>query len=580
MQLKEGDLEGIILEIMNECEGIVELDGNKIRVSLPDGVKKGDKVAIRVDKKDDNIVLKVGGKDKPIPIKVPEMVAKEKVFHIKIPEKVNIKDVILNIKKDVLNLKKAVSEDKTFKETINKIEKFIDSETITLNKETSTKKLAGELQKYVKKSGINYENKLKTLSFDTGSLKSNKEAQIKEIKNDVKYKINSVLEGLYSVKETAVSNSEKYHALDRLIINLTNLNEELENWSPEKGDKVFKPLQSAAVSIRDFYAASPEPDVKSVEKAVDFLIKTTNFMESAGALAKESLTQLIETFKGIRDVLLKTAAFGLKEDNALKQDIPVIKELSVRLAELENKLNDIKAFLVDRSSNAKEIVKGAAREAAAGSTDMEKAKEFVKEGIKDTASAFKGLKRSLKSLISELSKLKPDEREAWVKSKDEVIKRIETLIKDFSKLLEGVEYQQLSNLKAPEANLSYLAIPMMFDEAQQSPEIVITSRKSKKNAKGENENRVEIFLDLKNAGHVKADFNVTDKYITGDFFSVRGDTVKEIEENIPSLKESLKKKDFNVIRINSKKVKKALKCDVNPEDKLALEDINIFDFKV
>ena len=582
MRIK-GTLEGIILEIFAQRdEGLIDFDGNKIRVALPEGARLGDRVRIKAEAKDENVVLKVSQRDKQVTIKTGAKISKEKVFNIKIPEKVDIKEVIAGIKDEVINLKSALKGDASFTATVDKIEKFLGESTVKITPDMSTKELGEQIAKYVKRSGISFEGKLKDIALTSETGKKVGDSSLREVHDDIKFRVSDIVKELKVFKESATSDVNRSKAFARVTEQLNIIVKDLAAKAETKGENVAQVNESVAAVAKELTATLPRLDSGAIDKIVDFLIKITGSMENNDVVVKESVEAVLKTVNTVKTIIQSGI---LPPETAAIIDpaqVLVVRGISDKSDALIAKLMSLNTSLLETGVGVEKAAgdKSALEYSRIQPQEPKGEKPIHAEPHKNLLSFVKALKREVETLLNELKSLKAQEG-AKAYDAERVIKTVEALAKGFAKLIDGIEYQQLTNLKTADGSMNYFALPTIFDETLQMPEIMIRSKKSKKGkGKGDNDSRIEVFVDLESAGHIKADFSVVGSDIVGNFFSVEDETVSVIERELPSLIECLTRREYNVVKVNSKKVRSPKKCEVCPEDKLKLDDIKIFDFKV
>lgn len=546
----KGELEGIVIEMLSEREGIIRIEDNQIKAALPDGIKKGDAVSVKVDRKDNNLVFTISPKGKPIInakiIERPPLpqIPKDDVYHIKIPQKIDMGEVVSTIKNEAERL-----TDGAFDKLKIDIENFIKTSMITVNDELPAKDLAENIQKFIKNSGIYFENKLSDIPEKTDGAS--------DIKDDVKYKVNVILDELTRAKQNGSRAEQDIKVMEKAILTLKQLDLELEIVQS-------KEIQNEEINIKrivmNFVTNIPAEtitiDNSSTNDLVSLLMKIVGLMKSSGDMPDEILSKLTQIIDNIDEsmILLKESATCAFHQNLQKafEELITLKDMISAEKTLAEQLK--------LPENAPE--------------------NRGKVSAEEVSHDINNIRKVLQTLTHDLTKTL-DTQKADVAARSESARTIDTLIKSFNKLSEGVEFQQLSNSRTPDGNVNYVSIPVMFDDTPQTAELVISHRKSKNSAKNEKgESRVEVFLNMKNIGSVKVDFNVTGKNISGDFYSMEHDTVQLIDNELPTLKEKLAEKDFNIVRVNSKKMRKGNRCELSPDDNLVVEELKIFDFKV
>ncbi len=589
MTLK-GELEGIIIDIMGDKgdkEGLIKIADNIIKALLPEDVKKGDRINITVFKEGGKFILKIGGKERPaisttLDGAAKVAVNKEDVYHIRIPEKVNVRQIIAQIQRSVTELKSAQFQE--IQDVAKKIEAALRSLVIEIDDNTSTKELAYEIRRYVKESGIFYETKLIALATEPVSAGSATGVETKAgadvvtgIKDDMKYKINIIMAELDTARQYAADEAKLSSSISKLITQISGFvladdgaqSDQPANPPFAQLSAIFDRLTQMDMTamLRSDYRAGKNL-TEAVVKLIDFLSSAANvikppeafvltaelssILKAAVAVQTKISKAVSKLFKGYA-ILSEDPMQGKESDGAAEAKTALYTRLTGKLAALEEKL-----------SLMKETIGRAQDEPAAH------------KSAKPDALDAMPLKKQLRSLLQELAR--GSER---LFAKSEAAKTLEALAKSFTRLTEGIEYQQLSNIHTAKGDINYFMLPVAFNNTLQTPEIVITTKSAKKRQNGDdNDGRIEIFVDMKNAGHIKCDFSVTGKKITGAFYSMKDETVSAIGDELPLLKENLGRQDFNLVNVSSNKMMKAMTCDITPEDALIIEDISIFDFKV
>ncbi|MFC1855951.1 hypothetical protein ACFL2A_05360 [Thermodesulfobacteriota bacterium] len=584
MQLK-GELEATIIEIFKKGEeGLIELEGNKVRVTLPEGVRRGDTVKVRAEgtRTGNDLALRIAKNDKSVTINThKKVVAKEELYHIKIPEKVDVKEVISGIKNEVINLKQTISKDNPLNKTIEKIDNLFDTKVIKITDETTTKELAGQIKRAVRDSGVNYERKISEFVSASESSKGVDSEKLNLLKEDVKYNINTLLNELHQSREAMINEKGLDEALGKLIRQVSSMSSQpLDKVDASTTKEVDLPVRFVEIieSFKNVIAASGKDALDVVNKGSDLLIKIFGSIKSAGVLSGEAIYKILDVVKGLQSTLLAAKESGVLSISSAGNAISQYDRLELKLIDFIKDIASTKSLLLGSESVSNELLAAAAKAPSAVPSPetigakVDSSQLLDKFGMQN--------KSDIDTLISELFKLKPENLEVNSERRDSAIKQLESMMKGFNKLIDAVEYQQLSNLKSADVSVNYLALPTMFGGNLELPEIVITKKKGKKRKGEGDESKIEIFVDLKNAGHIKADFSVTNNQIIGDFYCMESEAVQAVKNDLDELKESLMKRDFNVIRIGSKKCKRPELCTIEPEDKLLLEEINVFDFKV
>ncbi len=490
IQIK-GALDGILIELMQQREGIVQVNDSRIRVLLPDGLKKGDKVLVDAEKNGGRLELKIIPKDQQVistktagkepPESSIQKYAKDQVYHIRIPEKVNLKEVMSNINRELANLKSS-----GFDTVAGKVEKFIDTQLIKIDDKTSTQELARNIESQMKNSGVFFEEKLRTLSDKpTNSAKPTDSTLLNSIKNDAKQDIYSALNELQALREKLPAKVLTNSSTEKLLANLTKLDSIVSKENPaELTARQLDALKSlVGVIITDIgqtitNAGASRPSDEAMLKVVSFLMTLTAPEVATSVLSRGSETDILNIIKLVESSLSRTTA------GSDAKTPPTLKELSDALASLKGSLlaekSDAKYLPVDQTKSTPE-----------------------KEALN-----LKSLKNGIKTLVADIAK---ESQEAQTRS--QATRSVEALVKSFGKLLEGVEYQQLSHHQRAEGSVNYQTLPIMLEDSYKAPEILVTHKKSKKGEKkmGKDESRLEVFLDLKQAGHSKIDLNINAK---------------------------------------------------------------------
>ncbi|MBF0118075.1 MAG: hypothetical protein HQK79_04515 [Desulfobacterales bacterium] len=130
-------------------------------------------------------------------------------------------------------------------------------------------------------------------------------------------------------------------------------------------------------------------------------------------------------------------------------------------------------------------------------------------------------------------------------STDEKDEKVE-IIKAF---VEELENMQLLNKKAfDELDRYLLPIPILFDETLKFGQLLIdlSGRKNREKDPSDRIINISFLLEMSNIGHIKADFSILKKALTGTFYVINEEIKAFIENNIPELNSNLKKHGFEI----------------------------------